>query len=68
MDLLTAIEIVGAAGSLGGAFATGLWHAAMHVGKLTVRLEQHGAKLQTHEEKLDDHDQELRFLKGLKRA
>lgn len=46
--------IAGAAG-----LVTAIWHAAMYVGKLTVRVER-------HEDRLDDHDEELKILKGLR--
>lgn len=51
-EVLTAIA--GAAG-----LVTAIWHAAMYIGKLSVRLER-------HEDRLNDHDDELRFLKGLR--
>jgi hypothetical protein len=49
------------------AIVTGLWHAAMYVGKLTVKVDRHEDRLNQHESKLDDHDHEFRFLKGLPR-
>lgn len=58
-EILTVIA--GAAG-----LVTAIWHAAMYVGKLTVRLERHEDQLQEHDERLNDHDGELRFLKGLR--
>lgn len=53
--------IAGAAG-----LVTAIWHAAMYVGKLTVRIERHSDQLHEHGQRIDDHDDELRFLKGLK--
>jgi hypothetical protein len=58
-ELLTVIA--GASG-----LVTAIWHAAMYVGKLTVRLERHEDRLQKVDTKLSDHDDELRFLKGLR--
>lgn len=58
-EILTVIA--GAAG-----LVTAIWHAAMYVGKLTVRLERHEDQLQEHDERLNDHDGELRFLKGIR--
>lgn len=46
--------IAGAAG-----LVTAIWHAAMYVGKLTVRVER-------HEDRLNDHDDELKFIKGIR--
>lgn len=59
-EVLTAIT--GAA-----AIVTAIWHAAMYVGKLTVKIERHDDKLRDHDSRLEDHDQELRFLKGIPR-
>lgn len=46
--------IAGAAG-----LVTAIWHAAMYVGKLTVKVER-------HEDRLNDHDDEFKFIKGLR--
>ena len=51
-EVLTAIA--GAAG-----LVTAIWHAAMYIGKLSVRIER-------HEDRLNDHDDELRLLKGIR--
>ena len=59
-EVLTAVT--GAA-----AIVTAIWHAAMYVGKLTVRLDRHEDRLSNHENRLADHDEELRFLKGIPR-
>lgn len=48
------------------AIVTAIWHAAMYVGKLTVKIDRHEDRLSNHESRLTDHDEELRFLKGLK--
>jgi hypothetical protein len=42
---------------IGGAVAlvTAIWHAAMYVGKLTVKVERHG-------DRLDDHDKLIERL------
>ena len=45
-EVLTAIA--GAAG-----LVTAIWHAAMYVGKLTVKLQGHELRLDDHEERLD---------------
>jgi len=54
---------------LGGAFSlvTFIWYAAMYVGKLTVRVDDHTRELKSHESRLDDHDGELRFLKDIRK-
>lgn len=39
------------------AIVTGLWHAAMYVGKLTVTVDR-------HEDRLNDHESELETLRG----
>lgn len=44
--------IAGAAG-----LVTAIWHAAMYVGKLTVKVDR-------HEDRLDNHDQILDTLRG----
>lgn len=59
-EVLTAIT--GAA-----AIVTAIWHAAMYVGKLTVKLDRHEDRLSNHEGRLADHDEELRFLKDIRR-
>lgn len=59
-EVLTALA--GAAG-----LVTAIWHAAMYIGKLTVKVERHDDRLDQHETRLDDHDHEFRFLKGLPR-
>jgi hypothetical protein len=40
---------------IGGAAAlvTAIWHAAMYVGKLTVKVERHGDRLDEHDKRLD---------------
>lgn len=58
-EILTVIA--GAAG-----LVTAIWHAAMYVGKLTVRMEHHEIRLNDHDQELKNHHDELRFLKGLK--
>ena len=58
-EVLTAIA--GAA-----AIVTAIWHAAMYVGKLTVKVDRHSDQIREHDGRLDDHDAELRFLKGIK--
>lgn len=47
-EVLTAIA--GAA-----AIVTAIWHAAMYVGKITVKLDR-------HEDRLNDHDDEIQRL------
>lgn len=49
------------------AMITGLFHAAMYVGKLTVRVEMNTVEIKVHDGRLGDHDAEFRFLKGLDR-
>ena len=53
--------IAGAAG-----LVSAVWHAAMYVGRLSVRVTLHDGKLKEHEDRLDDHDRELRFVKGIR--
>lgn len=43
--------IAGAAG-----LVTAIWHAAMYVGKLTVKVDRHEDRLNDHEERLDRQD------------
>ncbi len=40
--------IAGAAG-----LVTAIWHAAMYVGKLTVKVDRHEDRLNNHEDRLD---------------
>jgi hypothetical protein len=40
--------IAGAAG-----LVTAIWHAAMYVGKLTVKVDRHEDRLNDHDERLD---------------
>lgn len=40
--------IAGAAG-----LVTAIWHAAMYVGKLTVKVDRHEDRLNDHEERID---------------
>jgi len=47
------------------AIVTAIWHAAMNIGKLTVKVQRHEDRINGHETRLDDHDQEFRFLKGI---
>lgn len=47
-------------GLLAIALVTAIWHAAMYVGRLTV-------KVQRHEDRLDDHDEEFREIKSIMR-
>jgi hypothetical protein len=56
------LTVIGGAAGL----VTAIWHAAMYVGKLTVRVQSHDVELRSHNEQLRDHDDELRFLKGLR--
>jgi hypothetical protein len=49
-EILTVIA--GAAG-----LVTAIWHAAMYVGKLTVKVDR-------HEDRLDDHEHELDALRS----
>lgn len=42
----------------GAALATTIWHAAMYVGKLTVKVDR-------HEDRLNDHDDRLERLSGV---
>lgn len=58
-EILT--TIAGAAG-----LVTAIWHAAMYVGKLTVKVQRHEDRIEEHDARLTDHDQELRFLKGIR--
>lgn len=46
---------------IGGAAAlvTAIWHAAMYVGKLTVKVERHG-------DRLDEHDKRLHAFEGIR--
>lgn len=41
--------------SIAGAVAivTAIWHAAMYVGKLTVKVDRHEDRLTDHEDRLD---------------
>jgi len=55
--------VAGAAG-----LVTSIWHAAIAIGRLTVKVERHGDRLDKHEGKLSDHDGELKFLKGIGRG
>lgn len=41
----------------GAALATTIWHAAMYVGKLTVKVDR-------HEDRLNDHDDRFDRLTG----
>ena len=50
-EVLTAIA--GAAG-----LVTAIWHAAMYVGRLTVKVDR-------HEDRLDDHQDRLDRLSGV---
>lgn len=45
-EILTVIA--GAAG-----LVTAIWHAAMYVGKLTVKLQGHELRLDNHEERIE---------------
>ena len=40
---------------IGGAVAlvTAIWHAAMYVGKLTVKVDRHEDRLNDHEDRID---------------
>jgi hypothetical protein len=40
--------VAGAAG-----LVTAIWHAAMYVGKLTVKVDRHEDRLNNHEDRLD---------------
>jgi hypothetical protein len=73
-DMQTIVAIVSGAAALGGALATGLWHAAMHVGRLTNtqqlhggQLDQHDKRIDRHEERLDDQEDRLGRFVGLPR-
>lgn len=50
-ELVIAV-VAGAAG-----LVTAIWHAAMYVGKLTVRVQR-------HEDRLDDHDAQFKDLRA----
>jgi hypothetical protein len=39
------------AGAVG--LVTAIWHAAMYVGKLTVKVDRHEDRLNDHEERID---------------
>ena len=52
-EILTAIA--GAAGVV-----TAIWHAAMYVGKLTVKLQGHELRLDDHEERIERTERSLR--------
>jgi hypothetical protein len=39
------------AGAVG--LVTAIWHAAMYVGKLTVKVERHEDRLNDHEDRID---------------
>lgn len=54
--MLTAVA--GAAG-----LVTAIWHAAMYVGKLTVKVDRHEDRLDDHEERLDGHDHQIDRLR-----
>lgn len=54
--------IAGAAG-----LVTAIWHAAMYVGKLSVRVQRHQDRLNNHDDRLKGHDEELKFIKGISR-
>lgn len=46
---------------IGGAAAivTAMWHAAMNIGKLTVKVDRHEDRLNDHEDQLDHHKERL---------
>lgn len=44
---------------------TALWHAAMYVGRLTLRVEDHSRRIDDHEDRLDDQERVLRQFKGV---
>jgi hypothetical protein len=46
-ELLLAV-ICGASG-----LVTAIWHAAMYVGKLTVKVDRHEDRLNDHEDRID---------------
>jgi hypothetical protein len=58
-DTPTVLAIIGGAATLGGGLATGLWHAAMHVGRLTNTQELHDGRLDEHDRRLDRHDERI---------
>jgi hypothetical protein len=43
------LAVVGGAAGL----VTAIWHAAMYVGKLTVKVDRHEDRLNDHEDRLD---------------
>ena len=43
------LATIGAAAAL----VTAIWHAAMYVGKLTVKVDRHEDRLNDHEERID---------------
>lgn len=47
--------IAGAAG-----LVTAIWHAAMYVGKLTVKVDRHEDRLNDHEERIDLFSRHIR--------
>ncbi len=64
-DVQTTVAIVAGAATLGGGLATGLWHAAMHVGRLTLKQEDQSRRIDRHDERLDDHDDKLKLFSGV---
>lgn len=55
---------------IGGAtgIVTAIFHAAMYIGRLSVKVERHEDLLHSHGQRLRNHDEELRFLKGIGQA
>lgn len=43
------LTVVGGAAGL----VTAIWHAAMYVGKLTVKVDRHEDRLNDHEDRMD---------------
>lgn len=43
------LAVIGGAAGL----VTAIWHAAMYVGKLTVKVDRHEDRLNDHEDRLD---------------
>jgi hypothetical protein len=64
--MLNPSEILAAIGGA-AAIVTAIWHAAMYVGKLTVRVDRHQDRLDNHDDRLDRHDEQIGRFSGLPR-
>lgn len=52
MGNFSASELLAVVGGAAG-LVTAIWHAAMYVGKLTVKVDRHEDRLDDHETRLD---------------